>query len=347
MEKFKLYPRVRKKFENPKDFLRLHRAEFAHDFNTKVFDKNNYYPNSEILIKEIAKFYKIKNNNILIGLGAESLIRDVIIWHSQKNKIKKCLNTFPNFFMYEIFLRLFNYKKFYFKIDVLKPSNTSTSSITKLIKKNKITLLIIVNPSHPFEKFWTLKEIDEILRYAKSKGTFVILDEVYQGMGAKSSLKLIKKYNNFVIIKSVSKTFGYPGLRIGFALGNMKIIKELESLRLSHELPSNIIEEGVYLFKNYRTKIKPRINKIIKARQFAKQELEKRNKFVNGEYGNSLSIYFKNKKKLKKIGDILKKNKIIVNYLYSKPYDRFMNVTTTSIANLKRFFKIFDLADND
>ena len=69
--------------------------------------KNNYYPDAENLIKEIAKFHKKKKDNILLGLGAESLIKDTIIWHQQKFKIKNSLNTFPNFFMYEIFFKLF------------------------------------------------------------------------------------------------------------------------------------------------------------------------------------------------------------------------------------------------
>ena len=62
-------------------------------------------------------------------------------------------------------------------------------------------------------------------------------------------------------------------------------------------------------------------------------------------HGNSLSIYFKNKKILKKIGNDLKKNRIIVNYNYPKPYDNFLNITTSSKLNLKKFFKIFDKND--
>ena len=58
MSKFVIFPRIRKKSEDPKKFIRLHRAEFAHDYNKKSFIKNNYYPDAEVLINEIAKFYK-------------------------------------------------------------------------------------------------------------------------------------------------------------------------------------------------------------------------------------------------------------------------------------------------
>ena len=84
MKKFKIYPRIRKESENPQKFIRLHRAEFAHDFKKKNYNINNYYPDSEILIQEIAKFYKKGKKNIILGLGAEALIKDTIIWHQQK-----------------------------------------------------------------------------------------------------------------------------------------------------------------------------------------------------------------------------------------------------------------------
>ena len=342
MTKFRIYPRIRKESENPKKYIRLHRAEFAHDFSRKKYNIDNYYPDSEVLIDEIAKFYKKGKKNILLGLGAESLIKDTIIWHQQKFNIKSCLNTYPNFFMYEIFFKLFNYKKFYFKIDALNPSKTNSKIIKENIRKNKISLLILVNPAHPIEKYWTTKEMVEILKYAKKKNTFVIVDEVYQGIGSPSCEGLINRFKNLIIIKSFSKTFGYPGLRIGFAIGNKSVIEQIESFRLSHELPAQIIREGVNLFKNYKQKVLPRIVKIINARKYALKEFLKRKCVVNGKYGNSLSIYFKNKNKLKKLGDKLKKNKIIVNYRYPKPYENFLNITTTSKSNLKIFFKIFD-----
>lgn len=347
MSKFKFYPRVRKNFENPRDFIRLHRAEYAHDFLKKKFDENNYYPDSRILIKEISKFYKKKEKNILLGMGAESLIKDTILWHQLEHKNRNALNTYPNFFMYEIFLKLFNYKKTYFKIDALNPSNTNAEEIKKKIHQHKISLLILVNPAHPIEKYWSINEINSILKFAKKKKTFVIIDEVYQGMGSQSCLKLIKNYNNFIIIKSISKTFGYPGLRIGFAIGNEKIIKKIESFRLSHELPSSIISQGVRLFKDYKLKVIPRIKKIVEAREFALKEFKKRRLIINGKYGNSISIFFDNREKLIKLGNLLKRNKIIVNYNYPKPYEKFLNVTTTSIPNIKKFLKFFDIVIND
>ena len=89
MSKFVIFPRIRKKSGDPKKFIRLPEVEFAHDYNKKSFIKNNYYPDAEVLINEIAKkFYKKKSENILIGLGAESLIKIQLFGINKDTKLE-------------------------------------------------------------------------------------------------------------------------------------------------------------------------------------------------------------------------------------------------------------------
>jgi len=342
MIKFRKYIRLRKASQNPKTFLRLHRAEFGHDFKKAKVDLDNYYPDIENLKTKIANYHKLNSENINLGLGAESLIKDIIIWHQQKFLHKKVLNTHPNYFMYEIFLKLFNYKKTYFKIDPMCPEKLDASKIIKLVKLKNINLLILVNPAHPFEKYWSKGEILKILRFCKKKRVTILIDEVYQGLDTQSAGKLVKKNSNLIILRSMSKTFGLPGLRIGYTIANKKTSSEIESFRLSHELPTSSIIKGLYLFKTYKKNILSRLRKIKKAKKFAHNEFKKRKLISIGKYGNSVNVYFKNRVLVKKVGNYLKKNKIIVNFNYDEPFSNYLNITTTNIHNLKIFFKFFD-----
>ena len=52
MTKFSTYNRIRKKSEDPKKYIRLHRAEFGHDIGKQRNFKNNYYPDAKILSKK-------------------------------------------------------------------------------------------------------------------------------------------------------------------------------------------------------------------------------------------------------------------------------------------------------
>ena len=81
--KKKYYPRFRKETPNPKIYLRLHRSEFGDYLRAKKIDQNSFYPDSTKLIKKICNFHRVKKENVLIGLGAESLIKDIFIWFSK------------------------------------------------------------------------------------------------------------------------------------------------------------------------------------------------------------------------------------------------------------------------
>ena len=79
MNKLKIQKRIRKKVYNPKKFLRLHRGEYGHYIKNNNFDKNNYYPDIYPLINSLSKKEKIKIDNLTIGLGAESIIKDILL----------------------------------------------------------------------------------------------------------------------------------------------------------------------------------------------------------------------------------------------------------------------------
>ena len=61
-------------------------------------------------------------------------------------------------------------------------------------------------------------------------------------------------------------------------------------------------------------------------------------------YGNSITVDLKNKFNAYKIGKYLEKNKIYINYKYPDYFGKFINLTTTHIANLKIFFQKFNQA---
>jgi histidinol-phosphate/aromatic aminotransferase/cobyric acid decarboxylase-like protein len=73
-----------------------------------------------------------------------------------------------------------------------------------------------------------------------------------------SASKLIRKYDNLIILKSLSKIPGLPGLRVAFAFAQKKIIRELDTVRLAIELPEYNIRKATKILKNpkkYRKKV--------------------------------------------------------------------------------------------
>ena len=336
--------RIRKVSPHPKNGLRLNRAEFGHDVakNNKKDFFNFYYPDTTTLINKIAKFHKINKKNINVGLGGESLIKDIFIWHSKKFKTRRVGFALPNFFVYTLNAKIYGYSISNYIIDPFKVSLLNLEYIKNFLTKNKVNIFVLVNPSHPFEKNWNLNELEGIIKFCKRKKITVLIDEVYQGLGSKSAHKFINKYKNLIILRSFSKSFGLPGLRVGYTIASTKISQEIETYRLSIELPQYSINEANN-FLNKNPKTINRISKqIINSRQYAHKQFKIRGLKSYNFFLNSVSIDLVNKKNVLKIGDYLKKNNIFVNYKYPQPHSRFINLTTTNISNLRVFFKKFD-----
>ena len=241
--KHPIVPRVRKPSSSIYKILRLNRAEYGHTFKSKrkkESDYYGYYPDVSQLLSNLGQYLKLNKNNFLVGLGAESIIKDVLFYFS-KGKKRIGLLT-PTYFMYNIYSKLFGYKVFNLKINPETANNLNITDIKKFLIKNSLNLLVLVNPSHPFEKNWSKIEIQNLLKFCKKKNIILILDEVYQGLGSKTSKNLIRKFDNLIIIGSLSKNIGLPALRVGFMISSKKMIELLESFRLAIELPFHSIK---------------------------------------------------------------------------------------------------------
>ena len=336
--------RIRKLSSHPKEAIRLNRAEFGHDVlksNKKDFF-NFYYPDTTTLIFKIAKFHKINKKNIIIGLGGESLIKDIYIWHSKKFKSRRVGFGLPNFLMYNLNAKIYDYKVFNYFIDLVKTKLLNIEYIINFLKKNKINLFVLVNPSHPFEKNWNLKELEKIIQFCKRKKITILIDEVYQGLGSKSAYRLINKYRNLIILRSFSKSFGLPGLRVGYTIASTKISQEIETYRLAIELPQYSINEINKLLNKNNKSINKTSKQIISSRNYAHKQFRIRGLKSYSFFLNSVNVDLFNKKNALKVGEYLRKNNIFVNYTYPQPHSRFINLTTTNILNLRFFFKKFD-----
>ena len=342
MINYSKFRRERRPSPNVKNSLRLHRCEYGDDLRRKYKNIDNYYPDTTDLIKKLSLIHKMKLDNFVVGLGAESLIKDIFLWHSQNFKKRIFLNIKPNYFMYSYFSRLFNYKEEIINLNPLHVCDLKVKNILKIISKKKVTFLVLVNPSSPVEKNWSRSELINIIKFSKKKKVIILIDEVYASMGSISVLDLIKKFDNLIILRSFSKAYGFPGLRVGYVVANSILIKKLESYRLAIELPSYVIKKSIYLLNNYKKILLKRVKNIIIARKYAHEQFRKRNIKSFNFFNNSVTFELKSEELKKYIGNNLLKKKVFINYNLGKNLNNFANITTTNLSNLKVFFKKFD-----
>ena len=157
--------------------------------------------------------------------------------------------------------------------------------------------------------------------------------------GCKSAINLYKSFDNILILRTLSKSFGIPSVRFGYIVGKEKVIKILDAYRLSYE--SNFLTDHVVKFfiknSNY---INSYITRINKGRDFLKKELQKLNFEVYGGQANFLLINFKNDLLKDKIVKSLNKNKIYTKSNYINELSSCILVTCGFRNTMNKLLKI-------
>ena len=136
--------------------------------------------------------------------------------------------------------------------------------------------VILPNPNAPTGRALSLAEIEDLLQH--NADCVVIIDEAYVDFGAESAISLIEKYENLLVVQTFSKSRQLAGARLGLAMGNAKLIADLNRVKFSLN-PYNInrltlkagkaaLEDTAYFEKTCAA--------IVETRSWTKQQLEAR-----------------------------------------------------------------------
>ncbi|PSG99249.1 MAG: hypothetical protein BRC29_03935 [Nanohaloarchaea archaeon SW_7_43_1] len=183
-----------------------------------------YQPVDERLIQKIAEFECVRPDNILVSAGSDTCLQ--LISTALFNNQARIAYPKPSFPRYEFYIKRMNCRKKPVEFPVFESRN-----IERFHKSGQDSDAIILdNPSNPTGLRFSQAELEKLV---SEKEKPVILDMALSG-GTYDIPSLIKK-NSFVI-KSFSKYFGLPGMRIGYIISAEENIQKLKSLTSPFEI---------------------------------------------------------------------------------------------------------------
>lgn len=169
------------------------------------------------------KYFNVRQSYIVVGNGAAELIKSLI--EQQQGKIGVIYPTFEEY----------PHRVSPDQIVSYMPSNADlkygVEDIEQFFGDKKISTLLLINPDNPSGNYIKVTDVLKLTVWAKQKGIQMIVDESFvdftDHFKENSLLKndILEANDNLVVVKSISKSYGVPGLRLGIlASSNTQLI---------------------------------------------------------------------------------------------------------------------------
>ncbi|MCU7835056.1 MAG: histidinol-phosphate transaminase [gamma proteobacterium symbiont of Taylorina sp.] len=286
-------------------------------------------PDANKLKTALADYYNINCDYIFLGNGSDEVLAfSFLSFFKNKSSI-----SFPDitYSFYPVYCDIFEIESETFSLnDQLEIDTKNISSKTEGI--------IFPNPNAPTGIFLDTREIEKLL--VRFPDIVVIVDEAYIDFGGKTSIPLTQKYDNLLVIQTLSKSRSLAGLRVGFAIGHPNLIQALNRVKNSfnsYPLDMLAIEGGAAAIqdKKYFTYC---CNDIIESREWVRNKLISMSFNVLPSKANFLfvshSLYDASKLYIE-----LKKKGILVRHFNKPNINHYLRISIGKKEDMELFLK--------
>ena len=180
-------------------------------------------PDARELVDALAKEYQVPAEQVFVGVGSDDVLGMAFL--TCFNSEKPILFPDITYSFYPVWADLF-------KIPYHRPALDENFCIKKEDYFVENGGIVIANPNAPTSIAMPLSSIEEII--AKNQDSVVIIDEAYVDFGGESALPLVDKYDNLLVVQTLSKSRSMAGMRIGFAIGSRALIDAMYAVRNSY-----------------------------------------------------------------------------------------------------------------
>lgn len=294
-------------------------------------DRLRLYPEPacDTLINALAEHYGLEKNQIFVGVGSDDVLSMAFLTFF--NSDKKILFPDITYSFYDVWADVYRIPYEQIPLD-------DNFHIVKEDYYKDNGGVIFPNPNAPTGVYEGLDMIEDVIKH--NQDSVVIIDEAYIDFGGKSSLELINKYDNLLVIQTYSKSRALAGLRVGMAFGNAKLIKYMSDVKFSvnsYTMNTPSLVAGAAAIKD-EAYFKETVQKIINTREWMKKELKE----LGFEFQDSMSNFVfatHPKYKATELQQYLRDNKILVRHFNAKRIDNYLRISVGTDDQAKKLIE--------
>jgi histidinol-phosphate aminotransferase len=181
-------------------------------------------PTSMVLRKTIGEFHGLSAEHVIIGNGSDNILDLITRCFSQAPGAG---HTVPSYSLYPVVAGMSGQEL------QAVPFDRSMQLDVAAIAAMKASVFFLTNPNAPTGVAFPLSVIEELLQTIEG---LLVVDEAYVDFGGESALPLLKNYENLIVVRTFSKSYGLAGMRVGYAFAAPKIIGFLDRVRDAYNL---------------------------------------------------------------------------------------------------------------
>lgn len=199
--------------------------EFVFEAIHDALQELDKYPDTEcsVLRAQLAHKFGCDTKEILVGAGVSELIQ-LIALSFVKNRMLTPRHTYGE---YEHVAKLMGAQ---IKRLAMPGLRIDPELIVKQLKTDDV--LFLCNPNNPTGQYLGKKEIERILEEVERVDALLVLDEAYVDFVADAFPSHNLPMSNLIILRSLTKSFAIPGLRIGYAIASADSITAMAKVKV-------------------------------------------------------------------------------------------------------------------
>lgn len=184
------------------------------------------------LREQVAQKQGLKVDQVLIGNGSTELIHLI----PRALGLKKVLLPVPSFSEYEKAVVLSGAEPVFMALPADHDFSIDVDALVAKIngaQAEKIDAIFLCNPNNPTGHLLSKKDLGRILKAAYHLGVLVILDEAFIDFVPDASIIAeCQWYINLIVLRSFTKFYALPGLRIGYLAANATLVSQIERIQV-------------------------------------------------------------------------------------------------------------------
>ena len=293
-------------------------------------------PTADSLVSALAEYYGLQKNEVFVGVGSDDVLS--VAFLTFFNSDKPILFPDITYSFYDVWADVY-------RIPYERQPLNDNFEIVKEDYYMENGGVIFPNPNAPTGVLQSLESIEDIISH--NRDVVVIVDEAYIDFGGVSALELIHKYDNLLVVQTYSKSRSMAGLRVGYAMGNEKLIQYMNDVKYSinsYTMNMPALVYGVEALKD-EAYFKEITGRIIATRERAKVKLKE----LGFTFGDSMSNFiFATHRTVpaKKIFEELRERKIFVRYFNQPRIDNYLRITIGTDEEMDALFEALETIVN-